>query len=280
MMRPLLLALWALPSTAFAGWPDDLSVSGLGSWQGTEVGPETASEAWSQVALEMGAAIANKPMAPAETPGANGFDVAFTNTVAFIDQGTNDPDSPSAWERMHSEGDPSGSIWMPAITARKGLPMSLELGSRFGYIAFPRQAIVGGWGRVALVEGYRQYPDVAVQLGYSAYVGNDELDIGAMDSSLTLGYTVPFGRLKGINAASWSPYAGVGMLRIHATPQLDPSELETLGVKEISPSDEGGTAVQIHAGFRLQSGNFQILMSGTGVPGSIFTASMGLGYVY
>ena len=74
ILRGLSLLALALPATAHAAWPDDVSLSALGTVQGQPVADTAASRAaYETVVRELGTAIANQPMAPAETLGLSGF---------------------------------------------------------------------------------------------------------------------------------------------------------------------------------------------------------------
>jgi hypothetical protein len=281
-----LLILGASARVEAAAYPDDVSLSGLGTWDGMPIqNPNISAEAYETVVRELGTAISNKPMAPAETLGIHGFDVSLSHTVAFISSKPTS-DTPSAWARAAEDGSPTPALWIPQINVRKGLPLSLEVGANAGYVAFTRQSVFGAYGRWGLIEGYRKYPDVTMQLGYAAYVGNDELDLGTMDARIDIGYTVPFGNQVGINHATFSPHVGVAWLRIKADPLMPLADQEALGIASVSgfkSSDdytEGFAPADIDLGFRIQTGDFQILLLGTAAPNSIATVNVGLGYVY
>ncbi len=164
--------------------------------------------------------------------------------------------------------------------------MAVEAGAQLGDLAFSRQTRFRGWGRVGLVEGYKKLPDVTLQVGYAGYVGNPELALGVMDTSLVVGKTWAFGRTMGINTASASPYLGFGMYRIRATPRLDESTLEDYGIGEVSgfsSSDaftEGYAPAAFHLGTRFLSGDFQFLLGSTISPNAGISLSAGLGYTY
>ena len=178
----LLLPAAALPAallcsgSAHAAWPDDVSLRALGTIDGVATGDtRSARDAYEVVVRQLGVAVANPAMGAAETSGMHGFDIQLVNSVAFLDADSDRASNPAPWERVHTDGDPSGAMWLPGVNVRKGLPLGLEVGGRFSYVGFSRQTVVGGYGRWGLVEGYREWPDIVVQLGYSGYVGNDEL---------------------------------------------------------------------------------------------------------
>jgi hypothetical protein len=264
---------------------EDIYLSNLASWNGSPVDQMVAQDAYGAVVNQLGLAISNKPMAPGETLGVFGFDLGVSSTVAFID--TKDSSgSVSPWARVHETGDPMGVMWIPWVHARKGLPLSLEVGGSAGYVAFSHQSIFSGYGRWGLWEGYDPIPDLSIQVGYSGYVGNNELELGALDWGATLGYTLPFGTLVGINQAQFSPYIGVSRVIIHAAPRLDEGLQETLGIGRISGFsgadgfDESLRHVALNGGFRVLSGSVQLRMAVQFTPGMLTSVNGGLGFVY
>ncbi len=257
---------------------------------------------YQELVKELGATIANKPMAPGETLGISGFNVSATTTFSFIQTGSLDGTNPSGWE-LSSPDESAGPVALviPSVMVRKGLPLSIELGANAGWIATSETGVFGGWGRWGIIEGYRQLPDLSIQIGYAGYVGNDELEVGVMDESMTLGYTMPFGSIKGIHQASFAPYFSIGQEHIHGAPRVDlthsgldgritgvtgfktgandcstscaPGEVATVYDKSFAPLVVGG-------GFRLLSGEFTFTVAGTYTPKVVPTVSVGMGFTY
>jgi len=265
---------------------EDVVLSNLGTWNGSPVDQAVTMDAYELVVNQLGLAIANKPMSPGETLGVFGFDVGLSSTVAFTDTKAGSSGQPSPWARVHETGEPNAVMWIPWLSARKGLPLSLEVGGNLGYIAFSRQTIFSGYGRWGLWEGYHPIPDISIQVGYSGYVGNNELELGALDYSATVGYTLPFGSLVGINQAQFSPYLGVGQVIVHAAPRIDESMQEDLGIGRISgfKKGEGYTDALRHmalsGGLRVLSGDVQLRMAVQFSPGKLAALNGGLGFVY
>jgi len=282
-MAGLWVGMMVAGATAQAAWPDDVVVSQLGTWEGerfTNTG--TISNAYQKVIQQLGVSIANTPLGAAETSGLYGFDVALTNSVSFLEASADD----APWRRVHEDAEPNRTMWVPGVTVRKGLPLSLEAGARLGYVAFSRQTVFGVMGRAAVLEGYQKLPDLTVQVGYSGYVGNTELALGTMDVSAVIGKTFPFGRVTRINTAQVSPFIGGGLYRIRATPRLDSDTLSDLGIGAVSgftsseDYTEGYAPGALHAGMRIVSGDFQVLTSATIAPNATAMLSAGLGYTY
>jgi len=285
MPRILIAALMLVGAPTMAATPSDVDLGALARWNGVTVDTESIrTNAYHKVVQELGAVIANKPMAPGDTLGAYGFEVQVSSTVGFI-SGVGGS-VPSAWERVQSDGQASPSIWVPRVSIRKGLPASLDVGASMGIISSSRQSVFGAYGRWSPLEGYRQAPDLALQWGYSGYVGNDQLEAGAMDFSATTGYTIRFGRVVGVNHGTFTPYAGIGTIRIHARPRLTEEEQLELGIGEVSGFknsdiyDESFSPIQSHLGFRLVSSGFQFVISGTMARQVLPTLNVGLGFSY
>ncbi len=279
----------ASTTPAHAAWPDDVNLSQMDSYPGENFTNVTANRAaYEQVVRELAAVIANKT-APAGTSGLAGFDVSFMSSVGFIDANGDDDTEPAPWERTHADADPAHVMWVPGIAVRKGLPMSLEVGANLGYVAVSQQTTFGAYGRWGLVEGYRQFPDLTFQMGYAGYLGNDQLEVGVMDTSFTLGYDVPFGRTRKYRTSAFSPWLSAGWLKINAVPLLDSEEQQSLGVRPVSGFKnkdsyvEGFAPAVITFGARLRSGDVQMYLSETLTTTKdrpTNTINVGIGYLY
>ena len=132
-------------------------------------------------------------------------------------------------------------------------------------------------------------PDLAFQLGYSGYVGNNELELGVMDWSGTLSYSLPFGALQGINNARFTPFAGVGQLIMHGQPRLSDEQNADLGLRAISgfensdaydANDPQWRQLQVHAGFMLVNRGFHFRAGTVWTPDIMPTINLGIGFTY
>lgn len=294
MMRavgPLgIAASLAWSGAAWAAWPDDISLTSMSDIAG---GPVTDpalenTPAYETVVRELGVSIANKPL-PADTLGVNGFELAVSTTIAFTDTREPEYGVPGPWGQVHAAEDPTPALIIPRLELRKGLPMSLETGGQFGWLAVSRQMVVGGYGRWSPLEGYDKIPNVNLQLGYTGYIGNEELELGVMDFAGTISYTLPFGRLLNVNSATFTPYAGAGRLTIHAEPRLSPEVQQELGVRPVSgfagadledAGDPLWKPAQVYGGFRIVSQHFQFRAAGVWAPSVLPTVHVAMGFVY
>ncbi len=266
---------------ALAAYPNDVTFSTLEGSSDAAV----AYQAYYDVVLELGAAVAHKPLAPAATGGVNGFELSMGHSVTFIDS-QGDGETPSGWERLHEDGTPDLALWIPRLEARKGLPASLEVSLEVGVVALSRQSVVGGHVRWAPMEGYRPLPDLILHGGYTGYTGNDELELGVMDLGATLGYSMPFGATGNINTACFSPFVGATRLTVHASPGLSEEEMLALNLAPVSGFRTSGyydaslNFWQLHGGFHLQSGGLSFQISGAYALDVAASLNLGLGLVF
>ena len=276
-----------LVSPAFAEYPDDVSLSSMAEWRGTAVDNSPAvGSAYDVVIRQLGAGIMNAPLAPAETLGLNGFDLSVGSTIAFLSARGENINQPAPSERVHQHENPTHVLWRPGVTVRKGLPLSMEVGANWSWVGFSRQTALGGFGRWSAFEGWNKAPDLTLQMGYTGYVGNDELELGALDGRLTIGHTFPIGYLIGINHADVVPFAGVGFLKINAAPRLSLEDQGALGISAVSGMKgkdsyaEGFSLFTSHLGVRIRSGDFHITTSGAIVAKALPTVNMSVGLTY
>lgn len=295
-MRRILpaVAVLCVASPARAAFPERVSILAMDDFAGanTEVvsGDDYVAAGFSQVALELGTTIANKPVGPARTLGVSGFHVGISNTLGFIRTGSIDSINPAGWDLVDPDEDPLPVLFVPQLQVRKGLPASLEVGANVGWIGMSETASLGAYGRWGIVEGYRFLPDLSIQLGYAGYVGNDELELGVLDFSTNIGYTLPFGPIAGINVSKFSPFVSLGFQRIHAAPRVD---LADTGLNERITEVTGFEDPQqkvvfnptyapfaLAGGFEIQSGDFTLDLSGGWAVGGAATVNTGFGFTY
>lgn len=287
----LLLAL-VLSLDAHAAWPEDVTISGMRDHDGERVlDPKALGRAYRQLIKELGTLTANKPMAPAETTGLYGWDLSFYNQFVFNEGIAREPGEPSPWARAHPDEDPRAYQSVPTLGFRKGLPLSTEVGANVGWISNSSTGVVGGYGRIAILEGTKPLPDLTVQAGYSGYIGNDELELGVLDLGVTLGSTFYTGKTPGLNNGAFSPWVHFSSLRISAAPLVDADAQSDIGAVTFrnprSARVAEGQAVeaplilpQIGAGFQFVSRNIHTRIAATWAPATIPTLSAGMGVTF
>lgn len=238
-MRALGLALPALLASApaAAAWPEDVSLSGMLEHDGVRVTDrELLTADYEQLVRELAASVATATIPAPRTLGISGFEVVLESNVAFTDTSTASDGSPSPWQRAQADEDPGAFLFAPGFTARKGLPFSLEVGLTGRWVGMSRQGVFGGFARAGLVEGYKPWPDLSLTLGYTGYIGNDELELGVLNAGLTLGSSWTFGASDGAKTSRISPFLDVTLLVVYATPVLNDADVAALGANSF-----GGT---------------------------------------
>lgn len=285
-MRVLLVAtpMLMLSTPAMARWPEDVTLSAMLDHNGQRI-TAPVSDDYRQLITELGTAISNKPISPAGTLGAFGFDFSLQNAFVFTSaRGT--PTDPSPWERAAPDEDPSPWMFVPTFTARKGFAASFEFGTTAGWVGMHRQGVFGAFGRLGVIEGYKPYPDLTVQMGYSGYIGNVELDMGVLDFSVRLGQNYAFGAFPEINTAQFEPYLDYSLLRITAAPRLDPAVAQAIGATRyysFGQADDAEPAIGVHrfaAGFQVTNGTVHFRAAGMYAVGSVPSVTVGMGFTY
>ncbi|HHO52232.1 MAG TPA: hypothetical protein ENK18_15485 [Deltaproteobacteria bacterium] len=284
-VRCLLTIVLVSPAPAAAAWPEDVLLSGMTEHGGEpQLDRELLGRSYRQLIMELGTLVANPPATPAETLGAYGFELELSTRFALT-EARDRGGAPSPWDRAHVDEDAAPYHTIPTFSIRKGLPLSTEIGAHMGWIGGSATGVFGGWGRVALIEGYHPIPDLALKLGYSGYVGNDELDLGALDLGLTLGTTLGVGRLPGVNTGRISPWISLNTLRVSANATVDEQLQDDIGALRYAADGDVDTAPpialpQVGAGVQLVSGNAHIRLTAAWAPATIPTLGAGLGVTF
>jgi hypothetical protein len=286
-MRGLLPCLLLLPVPAWAAWPDDVVVSGMLEHAGQPVTPEAARAGLRQVVRDLGSAAANKPLWPARTLGSAGFDLSLGATVVPLSTGAADGSGgPSGWALAHADEDPATVAVLPTLSARKGLPSSLEVGASAAWHGLTRQGVLSGFARLAPIEGYEPWPDLVFQVGYAGYIGNPELELGTLDATASLGGTFAFGSFPGIRQAEISLWAGGGLLVIHARPVVDDATEAALyaGAVDVDPEDPARTRLdplpQLHGGLQITNSTVLFRLVGAWSPAGVPSVHAGMGFMF
>lgn len=293
MSRTLFVAILLTPMQALGAYPEDVTPSEMVDFLGEPVqDAKLLGKEYEQLIKELGTVVANKPMSPAETLGEAGWDFGYYMQFVFNEARDRGGD-PSPWERSHQETNPLPYQWIPTFAARKGLPLSSEVGFNVGWIGMSNTGVVGGFGRLGLVEGYKPWPDVSVNIGYSGYIGNEELELGVLDMGVTLGSTWATGNIVGVNSAQISPWANFTTLRIKSAPNLPTDEdgrcdiCDAIGAttyKGGKIQEEGTVAPlvvpQANIGFQIVSKNIHTRVSIAWAPSTIPSLNTGMGMTF
>lgn len=286
--------LWGLAAgmvgVAQAAWPEDVDLPSMLDQDGEPVvDREVLGKSFRQLVMELGTMVSNKPSTPADTLGIYGFEVDLSNQFVLT-EARDRKGQPSPWARAHRDENSAPYHLLPTLSVRKGLPLSTEVGGSIGWIGGSSQGFAGGWGRVAILEGYKPLPDISLKAGYSGYVGNDDLDCGVLDLSATIGSTFAVGALPGINTGQISPWFTFTTLRVSANPTLDPAVANDIGAlryarTKAGDEDDENTAPPIalpEFGFGTQftAGNAHLKIAAAWAPATVPTVSTGFGFTF
>lgn len=281
-----LLAL-LLPTVAQAGFPDDVTPSSMTDQGGVRVVDSALlGEAYARMIRELGAAIDSSTVLPARTLGASGFEMVVESNVAFTDTSNGDG-SPSTFERVTPDETPSKVFFAPGVTIRKGLPLSLEIGATARWVGMSRQGIFGGFVHAGLLENFEPWPDVGLHLGYTGYIGNDELELGVFDAGLSLGGSFRPGTKDRLHAVEVSPFADASLQIVTATPTLDAETVATIGA--VTYGKRGGDPAtnsksivmpRFSAGLQIRAAHLVFRFSGSYSLKSVPSVAAAVGYTY
>ncbi|MEC7987221.1 MAG: hypothetical protein VX278_18775 [Myxococcota bacterium] len=265
---------------------DDLRLTAMLDWDGRPYTSSTSHQAaYMQVSKQLGAAIATS-IQPARTMGIWGFELTLHQSFSFIDADKTIDNNPSAWALMTPDEDIFPILCIPRLQLRKGLPLSSEISLSMGYILFSRQSTFGAAARIAPVEGYHIAPDIALQVGYNAYIGGPEFHLGTIDYTAILSKEFGFGYLKGMTTSTIAPFVAVGAINTHVSPKISGASQDSLSIGPISGFSsstyftEELSQVFLNGGLKLNSHDFSFQVDYRHVFSSLSTVSMALSWEY
>ncbi len=289
MALPVIALVALLSPDALASWPDDVSIGGMTTQDGIEqLNTEALAEDYATVVRELGFSIATSAIPAPHTLGVRGFELTLDSGFVFLDVQERDG-TPSPWGRASVDERPSGLQATPGLTVRKGLPLSLELGMTGRWVSLSRQGVFGGFVRAGLVEGWKPFPDVSLRMGYTAFLGGEDLELGVFDAGLTLGSTFSRGAAGGLRSAHITPYLDVSLLVVSATPLLTDAEVLQLGAvtygrrsnnPDTLPAEGTIVMPRFSGGLELQLAHFVLRLSGGYALGATGNFAAALGFRY
>jgi hypothetical protein len=220
------------PATARA-YDNDLVLSKLGAPQDLRAGPaETdkiakdpfAQERFARFVGEFALALMPLPAGLPSSVGDAGFEFVFSLDTAQIrrSQVFTDGQTREVWPTEAAGG---GTLVLPTLALRKGLPFGFEVGTSFGYVTLSSMVAVTAQLKWALVEGIHLVPDLAVRA-----FGGTVLGTGALGIAMG-GWDVGIGeRFAPGGGAEWTLYGGLQRLGLNATTNnidFDPTKEDT-----------------------------------------------------
>jgi hypothetical protein len=214
--RPALAAALLAASTAAAD-PYDLRLFKLGN-------PDTTSDAQAKFrafARQFGAALTSVSLTPPETLGHSAFALNAELSVVQLRQDElactlgalncipTERFNPDPLDRRPGI---DGSLLIPSIHLRKGLPFSLEVGARMAWIEKSRMAAATGEVKWAINEGFTYLPDVSLRGSLTKLLSPKDFDLTAAGADLALGKEFAIGGM-----ITLTPYIGWNLVWVGAS---------------------------------------------------------------
>jgi hypothetical protein len=154
------------------------------------------------------AVITSKNLMPPETLGHAGFSVnAELGVVALPRPGRED-----GQVTLPTERDQTPELLIPSVHVRKGLPFSLELGTRIGWIDRSSMFTATGELKWAVNEGFTWLPDIGVRAHVTRLLGNKDFDLTAAGLDVGVGKQFPLGGM-----VTLTPYGGLDFVGVAAS---------------------------------------------------------------
>ncbi|AKF83259.1 hypothetical protein MFUL124B02_33745 [Myxococcus fulvus 124B02] len=197
--RWLALAACVSGATAYAD-QNDLRISEFGDPTTANSSANADFQAFARI---MGAAITSANLMPPETTGHSAWAINAELSVVSIPDSvripTENPEQPS-------------TVLIPSFHVRKGLPFSLELGGRVGWVEKSSQVVATGEVKWAVNEGFTWLPDVGVRGHVTKLFGTRDLSLTVMGLDLGVGKQFPLGGM-----VTLTPYGGLDLGFVGAT---------------------------------------------------------------
>ncbi|RKH51443.1 hypothetical protein D7X96_17395 [Corallococcus interemptor] len=170
-----------------------------------------ASADFRAFARTFGAVMTSANLMPPRTTGHSGF--AFNAELSVVSL----PED----VQLPTEAEQPGSVLVPSLHVRKGLPFSLELGGRVGWIEKSSMVTATGELKWAVNEGFTYLPDVGLRLHVTKLFGAHNLDLTTTGLDIGVGKQFPLGGM-----VTLTPYGGLDLNFVSATTRtldFDPS---------------------------------------------------------
>jgi len=214
--EPLDIRLQDLGAPSASVWTTIDTRFGLGLSAADEAA--LASDAKTRFAIlsvETGLALSSAILQPASTNGVAGWDVGFEGTYAPIHDDVVGQTSAGAdfsprspWQ---TKGKAPGALMLASFHVRKALPFSVEVGGRAIYMSQSNYYAGQAEAKIALVEGYKKWPDVALRASYTTMVGHPTWNLGTTELDAMVSKRLSMG-ISGV-----TPYLAVRWCMVNAS---------------------------------------------------------------
>jgi hypothetical protein len=160
-------------------------------------GLPTGNSNFQAFARTFGAALTSTNLMPPETLGHSGFNINLELSVINL------PDD----VLLPTEGPQPGAVLLPALHVRKGLPFSVELGARVGWVEKSSLFAATGEVKWAINEGFTYLPDLGVRGHITRLMGARDLGLTTAGLDFGVGKQFPVGGM-----VTFTPYGGLDLL--------------------------------------------------------------------
>jgi hypothetical protein len=114
--------------------------------------------------------------------------------------------------RLPTQGEPTNPLLLPSVHVRKGLPFSLELGARVGWVDRSSLFTTTGELKWAVNEGFTWLPDIGVRAHVTQLMGNKDFNLTAAGLDVGVGKQFPLGGM-----VTLTPYGGLDLVGVAAS---------------------------------------------------------------
>jgi len=177
---------------------NDLRIVDLGApesrWQ--ETYDPTAHSKFKAFARTIAASLTSVNLMPPETLGHAAFNISAELSVVSL------PSRESVFIPM--EGGQPSTVLVPSFHVRKGLPFSVELGGRVGWVERSRMMAATGELKWAVNEGFTYLPDIGVRGHVTKLMGVQNLSLTSVGLDAGIGKQFPLGGM-----VTLTPYGGL-----------------------------------------------------------------------
>jgi hypothetical protein len=225
--RSLLVVVTLFAAAGAGASPNDVDLLGLVDRSGG--GTVARQGDFRLLTQELAVVMTPTSLQPAETTGQSGFD--FGVDYGFHDIFDDKDYWQDALEGRRTGREPFPVLQTLGVRGRKGFPLPLPLSSEIElgatWLLDSHLVNLGGNLRLALNEGFRWIPDIAVMAGVNRLVGSEDLDL--FDVSAGAAISKGFGIMGSFNLAPFVSYQSIFINAASRVLDPDPSNTGDVG---------------------------------------------------
>lgn len=210
----LFVCLFLTPTLASAG-PNDFVLSRFSTWNTNSGCPNACgtvqkqSSKFRRLAIDTAQVFAPRFNNPSDTLGEAGFSANVLTSVSFI------PSNKQHWQQGVEDRSPPSALSTMHIQMRKGLPASIEFGGNMTYLTSSEMFGIGSYLKWAFVEGYRNFPDLALRATLNTLAGSRDLNMFTAGGDFGISHDFGIG-----GVVELAPYAGYQRLYVIASSRI------------------------------------------------------------